>query len=332
MSQTENRINNACLVILAAFAITAALIFTRSVSVPFVFSLFLFSVAAPAVLWFQQSWKLPRPLAVLVTALLFFISIAIVAYLIVLSLGGFIEGADVYVKRLVALIKGISTVSAEYGWPLDSSELLQELKSLKVLQVARDFTGGVIAVLGNIFLVSVFFLFLILGDRPVKANKIFDEIQKKISQYIVTKFFLSLVTGVLVGLILAFCGVELALMFAVLTVFLNFIPNIGSIVAVALPLPIIFLQFGFGWQFVVVFSLSVLVQVSVGNIIEPKMMGEGMDLHPVTVLVFLMFWGLIWGVSGMFLAVPITAVMKIIFHRIQTTRPLAELMAGRLPT
>ncbi|MFQ5550396.1 MAG: AI-2E family transporter, partial [Gemmatimonadales bacterium] len=73
------------------------------------------------------------------------------------------------------------------------------------------------------------------------------------------------------------------------------------------------------------------IQITIGNVIEPMVMGEGLDLHPVTILMMLIFWGLLWGVVGMLLATPITAVVKIIFARIEITRPVAELLAGRLP-
>ena len=80
-----------------------------------------------------------------------------------------------------------------------------------------------------------------------------------------------------------------------------------------------------------VFLVPGAVQMTIGNIIEPLIMGEGLDLHPVTILLALVFWGLIWGVVGMFLATPITAVFRIVLDRFETTRPIAGLLAGRLP-
>ena len=81
---------------------------------------------------------------------------------------------------------------------------------------------------------------------------------------------------------------------------------------------------------VLAIALPGAVQMSVGNIIEPKLMGEELDLHPVTILLALMIWGAIWGIVGMLLATPITAVMKILFERMELTRPVADLFAGRL--
>jgi len=115
-----------------------------------------------------------------------------------------------------------------------------------------------------------------------------------------------------------------------LPVDIYFIPTIGSIVATVIPAPVVLLQFGFGWQLWIILAVSMAIQFTIGNVVEPKLLGERMDLHPITVLLFLMFWGLVWGLPGMFLAVPITAVLKIILSRIDTTEPLAELMAGRI--
>ena len=80
-----------------------------------------------------------------------------------------------------------------------------------------------------------------------------------------------------------------------------------------------------------VFLLPGAIQLAVGNLVEPMVMGENLDLHPVTILMSLIFWGLLWGIVGMLLATPIMAVLKIIFSRLEITRPIAELLAGRLP-
>ena len=143
------------------------------------------------------------------------------------------------------------------------------------------------------------------------------------------KLIISAATGLLIGMLLLACDIELALMFAILTLLFNFIPNVGSIIATALPLPIVLLQFGMGWQFLTVLIVSMAVQVVIGNVIEPKVLGDSMDLHPITILLFLMFWGLVWGLPGMFLAVPITAILKIVLSRLEPTHGLSELLAGR---
>jgi AI-2 transport protein TqsA len=103
------------------------------------------------------------------------------------------------------------------------------------------------------------------------------------------------------------------------------------VIAILLPLPIALIQFDSSLAIAGVFLLPAAIQVGIGNVLEPLVMGENLDLHPVTILMSLIFWGLLWGIVGMLLATPIMAVLKIIFIRLEITRPIAELLAGRLP-
>ncbi len=240
--------------------------------------------------------------------------------------------ADVYRDKIIAFIQELGGFASKWGIKLDSKAIQGAIDKIPVLTMAQNITGSAVSLVGNTMLVIVFVLFMITGDGTQRQqNQLMVEIQGKVSRYVATKFLVSLATGILVGAVLGGFGVELTLMFAVLTVLFNFIPNIGSVMATLLPLPVLLLQFGLGWQTPVVISLLAIIQFSIGNILEPKVMGESLDLHPVAILLFLMFWGLVWGLAGMFLAVPITAILKIIMSRIQTTKPVAELLAGRLP-
>ena len=245
------------------------------------------------------------------------------------SVENFATGASAYKGRLLEVVDSTSRLAERWGYSFEPTLIRQELEKLPVFDFARKATGGAFSFVGNISLIFIFFIFLILGEGRAKKNSLISEVQTRISKYVSAKFLLSFATGLLTGLVLLICGIELAFMFAALTFLLNFIPNVGSLVAILLPLPVAFLQYGFGWQFTVVFCVCGAIQMVIGNVLEPKMMGESMDLHPITILVFLMFWGLVWGVPGMFLAVPITAIIKIILSRMEPTRGLAEFLAGR---
>ncbi len=181
-------------------------------------------------------------------------------------------------------------------------------------------------------LVVIFVVYLLLAHRPPELSfGVYAEINQKIRKYLVTKFIISASTGAIVGAILAIFGLDLALVFGVMAFLLNFIPSIGSVVATLLPVPIAILQFDNPWAIAGVIIIPGVIQLAVGNGLEPVIMGEGLDLHPVTVLLALIFWGLLWGPVGMLLAAPMTAVLRIVLGRIETTRSAAELMAGRLP-
>ena len=84
------------------------------------------------------------------------------------------------------------------------------------------------------------------------------------------------------------------------------------------------------WQKVCALVFPAVIQIWLGNAVQPRMLGNALDLHPIVILISLIFWSMIWGVPGAFLATPMTAVIRIVLEKIPTTRPLAELLAGRL--
>ncbi len=148
-------------------------------------------------------------------------------------------------------------------------------------------------------------------SKEEKIEGTFKNITQQIQGYIAAKFLISLLTGSLVGVILWLFGVDFAIVWAVLTFLLNFIPNIGSVIAVILPALMTLVQFeSFGYT-LLVSLIIVAVQNIIGNIIEPKIMGNRLGLNPLVILLSLLVWGYIWGIMGMFLSVPLTAIVKI---------------------
>ena len=119
------------------------------------------------------------------------------------------------------------------------------------------------------------------------------------------------------------------MVFGLFAFLLNFVPSVGSIISTVLPLPIVLVgDYSVAIQILAI-ALPGAIQFIIGNVIEPRMLGDSMDLHPVTILLSLIFWGMIWGVVGTLLATPITAVVRILLEKGELTRPVAELMAGR---
>ncbi|MDD0851911.1 AI-2E family transporter [Halobacteriovorax sp. GB3] len=331
MEGTFQKINNVCLVILTLIALTGALVYTKAILIPFVISLFLYAISSPSILWLEKKFHFPRMVCALITIILFLCVMSIVVLFVVYSLKNFIAGADLYTQKLATFFEDVTVLLKTYGIHIDSSNIREEILSLPIFTYLKRFTGSIVSLVGNSTLILIITSFLIVGEGATKGeNALFKEIHYKISRYVMTKFTTSFITALLVGILLGLFKVDLAFMFAILTFLFNFIPNVGSIIATALPLPVILLQFGFGLPFIAISLGSLVIQFTIGNVIEPKVMGESMDLHPVAVLLFLMFWGLVWGLPGMFMAVPITAILKIVLSRIETTRPLSELLAGRI--
>ena len=150
-------------------------------------------------------------------------------------------------------------------------------------------------------------------------------------QYLIAKTLISLATGGVTTGILYIFGVDFALLWGFLTFLLNFIPNFGSIVAGIFPVVLARLQFDSASTALILLVLLVTTQMVMGNVIEPKLLEFSLDLSPLLVLVALIFWGWLWGVWGMILAVPMMSILKIIFENFDTLRPIGLLMSGKIP-
>lgn len=154
---------------------------------------------------------------------------------------------------------------------------------------------------------------LLQSEKEQLLETTFKNITEQIQKYIFTKALISLTTSVIVSIVLALFGVDFILVWAVLTFVLNFIPNIGSVIAVILPTVMCLLQFGSVGYTGILALILVVVQNLIGNIIEPKIFGNRLGLNPIVILLSLLIWGYVWGIAGMILSVPLTAVLKIIF-------------------
>jgi len=199
-------------------------------------------------------------------------------------------------------------------------------------QLATQAGATLLNLISSTVLTSIFVGFMLAGRDPYKVSKgIYAEIDRNVRKYIATKFFISAITGLMVWGCLAMIGMQFASMFGLIAFCLNFIPSIGSIIATLLPIPIAIVQFDSVWMITLAIVLPGAVQMTMGNVIEPKIMGDGLQLHPATILLALAFFGMLWGPVGMLLAAPITASVRIVLMRFKTTEPIGRLMAGVLP-
>ena len=136
-------------------------------------------------------------------------------------------------------------------------------------------------------------------------------------------------TGVLSFFVLLLIGVDAPLFWAFLIFILNFIPTIGSLIATAFPAVFSMLQFGEFTPALMVLAFVGAIQIIVGNLIEPRLMGSSLNISPLVVFLTLALWGLIWGVTGMLLSVPITVILIIILSEFEGTRSLAIMLSQK---
>ena len=129
--------------------------------------------------------------------------------------------------------------------------------------------------------------------------------------------------------ILKIVGVHYAVFWAFLIFLLNFIPTIGSLLATIFPAVFCLLQFGEFTQCLMVFFIVGSIQVFIGNFLEPKWMGNSMNISPLIAIIALVFWGSIWGTTGMILSIPITVILIIVCSQFQSTKPIAMLLSEK---
>lgn len=327
-----DRMASYSLLTLAAIAVATALSYLSMPLIPFVLAVFLTYIVTPLVDFFQSRLHLPRWCALALAFLIAAGGIAFASGLVLANFQDLLTSADVYQARLILLASELSLLAVRYHIPVDQNYVLSAIREIPVFSTLAQAAGQVMNVLMSAFLVLIFLFFLVMGSNPARERTgIYAEIDLKIRQYLATKLATSAATGVLVGVTLAILGVDMAVMFGLITFLLNFIPTIGAVVATLLPLPVALLQFDEPFKWLLVVLIPGALQAVIGNFIEPKLLSDSLDLHPAAVLLALTFWGIIWGPTGMFLAIPIVVVLKIAMARIPTTRPFAELLAGRLP-
>ena len=354
----ELKIHTACLMILATVAIGFALFWLRPVLVPFVLALFFAAGLAPILDLIEERLGAPRLVAVAIAFLVGLSLLFVLWTFVALSVQSLIQDKDMYLDRIDELIVKINTDylppsiqlperSAAHAAPANAAGEgdLATVKPAGPLDDPsfRSYASYVVSLISNTLLdlssnavmVLIFMFFLLLGGSTsaIPRGGVWREIEGKIRGYIVTKTVISAVTGLAFAAVLWWFGVPLALVFGLLAFLLNFIPNIGPIIASLLPLPLIILHPELSVTgMVMAIVLSGGVQFVSGNVVEPKIMGDSFELHPVAILLTLMIWGMIWGIVGMFLAVPMTAAVCILLARFEHTRPVADILAGRFET
>ncbi len=330
-SSTSERLHTVCLVILTGIAFCAALSWLKPVMVPFVLAIFMALAVTPVVDFQVKHFRFPRILAIVTTVILALLFLVVIGSITSSSITDLSKNIDVYgqqVEKIISKTVGyfpLEKVGID-SKKFDPSMFLDAVKSVIVTT-----TGSALAVLSQGVLVLLMVVFLQMKRKLAEEyTGLLGEIEKQVMHYVITKIMISFSTAVLVGATLWLLGVDFALAFAFFAFVLNFIPSVGSLISTALPLPILFFSPDSTWA-VIILALVIpgIIQFALGNVVEPKLMGDALDLHPITLLLALIFWSMLWGPVGMFLATPLTAMMKIVLSRIEPTRPFSELLAGR---
>ena len=325
------RIQATCLLALTAFAIAVALWWMSAVMIPFVLAILLTFALNPLVHLLTTRAKIPRTLSVLTIFGVGFLLFPVFGAVLSASMAELVTNASAYQDQIARLVtRGVELFDVE-RFGITRESVTAQLSNIPVGSLVVGIANAVLQIFSNAVLVLILAAFLLVGGGQRASSPLWQAIQTRIERYLVNQVVLSAATGLLIGLILYLLGVELVILFGFLAFLLNFIPSIGSIVATALPLPLILLSPDGGTgKALLALVLMGIVQLGIGNFIAPRVLGRSLELHPVAVVLALVFWGVLWGIAGMFLAIPITAVLKILLEQSDLTRPVAELMGGRV--
>jgi AI-2 transport protein TqsA len=334
--RTDRRARTVCLLILTTIAVGVALALLQPVLVPFFLALFLAYCLSPLIDVLHLRARLPRGLAVLGAGVVGLLVLLLLGVLAAACVREIVANLEMYEERIETLGREVAQVL-----PLDriGLHLASDTGALFVLSDSMRHhllswaLGALTDVTSTTALVLIFLIFILLGrtEGAIGPTSLLGEIELRVRGYLLKMVGLAAVTGLLVGLALAVLGVPFAWVFGFLTFLLNFIPNVGSMIATLLPVPVVLLtpDLSVAVQVLAV-ALPGAIQFVIGSFIQPRVMGQALNLHPVALLMALIFFGMIWGIIGALLAMPMTGALKIVLDKMETTRPLADLLAGDL--
>ena len=306
--------------------------------VPFLLAIFIAIISAPALLWFQAK-GLSTGLALLVVITLTVGIVLVIAVLVGSSLDAFAGALPDYQARLREYMLGPVGWLREHGVEVSMERVRQAFDPGAVMRVANTMLSGLGGVLSNVFLIlfTVVFILLEASSFPAKMQAAFPnadrrlghlkEIIEGVKHYVALKTLISLATGLIVTLMLLLLGVDYPVLWGLLAFFLNYVPNIGSIFAAIPAVLVALLQLGFGSALLTATGY-VVVNIVMGNIVEPRMMGRGVGLSTLVVFLSLLFWGWVLGPVGMLLSVPLTMMVKIVLEGSVETRWIAILLGS----
>ena len=333
------------LAVLVFFTVGFMLKLLAAILLPLAVAFFLSMIFSPLVGELRRR-KVPGAVSILLVLLLVSATLLVFSWIFYSSAQSFIAALPRYQARLVTIQSGVShRLGTSFPWLQNQIQHMQWDQAVDVSSMTgllASWLGSFFLVINELFLVLLYLVFLLIGNEsfPQKLNRAFAEeradrlgavmhnIEQQVRKYLVMKTVVNLINATIVTILLTLCGVDFPLVWGFVTFLAHFIPQVGAVLSVGLPTIFMFIQFESpGWA-LLVSALNLAVQFSVGNVVEPRMMGTSLDLSPLLVLLSLIFWGWLWGAWGMVLAVPITSMIKIVCENVEPLHPIAVLMSG----
>ena len=320
------------------------LIYAKPLLIPFILALIIWFLIKELKVTMKKTTyifnKVPDTLLTLIASFLIFIILGMIVKMITTNIQMLSQNLTLYESNIDSTILSINNTF--------EIDLLAHLKGftegMNFSKIFKIILNSLSDLFGNAFMIFLYVVFLILEEAVfnykikeiyhnreqfIHATNLLAKIDKSIANYLTLKTIVSLITGILSYFALLFMKVDAPIFWAFLIFILNYIPTVGSLIATLFPSVFALLQFGDFATSVYVLALVGGVQVIVGNIVEPRLMGSSLNISSLVVILSLSFWGAIWGVTGMILSVPITVVMIILFAEFPQTRFIAIILSEK---
>lgn len=345
----KSRESNAIKFFLGIIALAIVVIFLRelkTIFIPLTFAIFLSFMFQPLNRFLDKK-RIPFFVNILIIVIIILILFTVLGTIVYTSVSSFVTDFPKYEEQLTTMISGLVT---KFEIPMEQVKFylqnkvnwLQMADKLSLSKIVSGTMGNFIDFFIKLLLTVAFMIFIILErtrmfesvgkvvskDEAVHFGHVLKDIERQIKTYVVNKTLISATTGLISMIFIAIFGIDFVIMSGLLIFVMNYIPNIGSIVASAFPILICFIQYGFSWQLVAISISLIATQMIIGNFVEPKVMGTGLKLSPLIVLISLIFWYWVWGPVGMILAVPITSTINLILKEIPSLRVVSAVISS----
>lgn len=322
----------------ALVIVLAGVIYAKSIITPFLLALFISIICEQPVSWLERK-KIPRWLSLIIVILAMIILFTGFAFIIGGTISSFSGDLSKYEASLTTISDSFLKYLSDKGIKVPQDQIFSLLQPAKIFEITAGALNTLVSMMGNTFLIFLIVLFTLteFSSFAVKTNAIlkgsdrsvayFSIILQNIRHYLGIKTIICLFTGILVYVALLIIGVDYPLLWALIAAIMNYIPNIGSIIAAVPAVLFALVQLGFGGAIWTLASFMVVNNV-LGNFVEPRIMGKGLGLSTLVVFLSLLFWGFIFGTVGMFLSVPLTMTIKIILEQNEKTRWISIILGA----
>ena len=316
--------------------IIAGLMTAQSIVIPILLALFISVICTQPIMWLNRH-KVPYTLSIFIVLIGMLLIFFVIGGLIGESLSQFYADAPKYEENLKNLAADFMDKLNQKGINISTDQLISVLDPKKILNFTANMVGQIGGIMSNSFLILLITIFILseINAFVLKAKVIklkygnsldyFNKIGNSIRHYLSIKTFISLLTGLFIVIWLLIIGVDYPILWGVIAFLLNYIPNIGSIIAAVPTMLLALVQLGVGgmiWAGIGYLAVNMIM----GNIVEPKVMGKGLGLSTLVVFLSLIIWGYIFGSVGMFLSVPLTMAIKIMLEANKTTSWFAVIL------